>query len=969
MFASLIGVLTFVVSMLLPSSASADEFDIVVVEAEDFLIANSPWESTSAEGSEGSPANVLAPREGAHPPGIDGLAAAHYLVEFPRAGLYAFHALTRGLDAAGAPSSVLYVGIDQTWRVASFAAGDCAGSSGWGWTGLGDEAATDCQNEADAPYVYVDRPGIHRVRIGSAAADLAIDRFVLVHDRVGDGASCRLQAGGGVECRPANIRGDGRASLVASFSETIAEARVDEVIEFDIRVDNTDAVDIASDVTLKLSFEDGLAFRGQRGCDCRFSGGTLSCGFEKLRAGAARSCQVVALAEKAGVLGTDLNVLESGAEHQGGVRHELNVAPRAAGPMSPSSASTEQARMKTGATRTKAGGTGCVGNLVWLDTNGDGIKTADEPGMPNSTLELRDLSGKVVDTDTASNGYFELCAAKGDYLVQLEVPAGYQPTVANRGNDDYHDSDAGADGRISVGVREGRRNGRFDIGLVEAVGDVATPTTSRSVPQEQARLVSRSADRRGCVGNLVWRDDNEDGRRQSVEPGLPAIAVSLHEPGGRLVDSKVTSNGYFMLCGAGGPHEMRVAVPTDMRVTARDRGGEDYYDSDAASDGKVMVEVLAGRSTQRFDVGLVPIGDSVDGDGDSGGGNDGGDDRDGDDSGGVGSIANASSVLASTASSDGTARKASRPARSGEVLFGPWVQPEDVLSRNVFGRFNAALVQWSRPDNIVSLIEDARRKGTRIFVQLGTQGDWGYNVKSKASQFTVEKWKRTVDRFGKNPAIKRAMDKAIADGTIRGIYLIDEPHHERWSPSGRSHKHISNADIDEMAAHVKRYWPNARTSVRSSPRTLFGYGRDQIEWRHLDEAFVMIQYRKWMKHGREKTIEAFMERELKDAHDQGLDVIGSIQMLIGAPTSNREFWPSGSGMRPVGRLKVSPIELERYVEAFLKRRDREGRIDPQGQYQVRDVMVFRWSRNKENDWSNRYYDEAIDDLIGWTARQ
>jgi len=299
--------------------------------------------------------------------------------------------------------------------------------------------------------------------------------------------------------------------------------------------------------------------------------------------------------------------------------------------------------------------------------------------------------------------------------------------------------------------------------------------------------------------------------------------------------------------------------------------------------------------------------------------------------------------------------KRSPPVGAGDACFGPWVQPGDVLSRNVFGRFNAALVQWVRPDNIVSIIDDARRTSTRIFVQLGTSGDWGYDLKGGPSRFTVDKWRRTVDRFGQDATIKSAVEDAVADGTIRGIYLIDEPHHTRWSPNGKSHHHISNADLDGMAAHVKRYWPTVRTSVRSSPRTLFAYGRDEINWRHLDEAFVMVQYRKWAKHGQEKTLEAFMERELKDAAEQGLDVIGSIQMLIGAPTSNREFWPSGSGMKPVGRLKASPIELEGYTRAFWENG-------------VRDVMVFRWDRNKENGWDDKHYSDAIDELVNKAAR-
>ena len=456
------------------------------------------------------------------------------------------------------------------------------------------------------------------------------------------------------------------------------------------------------------------------------------------------------------------------------------------------------------------------------------------------------------------------------------------------------------------------------FGIAAGVLDVSSVST-RGIAFNAAAAVES-----GCVGNRVWEDTNENGRQDPEESGVASLAVSLYDPSGTVVDTDVTTGGgYYTLCSVLGPHEIRIDVPPGMRVTARDSGTSDFDDSDATPDGRIGVDVIADKNNQRFDIGLAP----------------------------------------DPCSSGGSV------GPSDDVAFGVWVQPDEVISEGIYGRFNAALVQWTSPTNIVSVIDDARSTGTRIILQFGTQGDWGFDIKTKISEFTVAKWKSTVDTYGQDMTIKCAVENAIADGTIRGVYLIDEPHHQRWSPDGTSNTYITNADLDEMAGHVKSYWPDARTSVRSSARTLMNYGRDPIVWQHLDEVFVMIQYRKWANHGQDRTIEGFMERQMRDVQAQGLDAIGSVQMLIGAPTTDEEFWPPGSGMQPVGKLDVSPIELEQYVEAFLKPRDANGVADPNGTFRVRDVMVFRWDRGGETDWDDQHYDAAIQGLIDWTATQ
>jgi len=438
-----------------------------------------------------------------------------------------------------------------------------------------------------------------------------------------------------------------------------------------------------------------------------------------------------------------------------------------------------------------------------------------------------------------------------------------------------------------------------------------------------------------CAGNLVWVDDNEDGIKNPQESGyIGGINVNLQNQLGLVVDTQYSENGYFEVCAKNsGQYRVEIEIPDGYQVSPRFIGESEYHDSDADEHGVIDVELIRGRSIGKYDIGLVP--------------NDG------------------NAILAASADTSvpelPVSQNVVHSSQESSVLFGPWVQDKH-RNDGAFDEFNAAQL-WASTSSIIEVLRDARSTQTSLFLQLGPASEWGWN--DNRSAFTIAKWRRSVDRFANDPTINNAISKAIDDGVIRSIYLIDEPHHKRWSPN-QKYNYITNVDIDDMARYVKQYWPNASTSVRASPRTLVHYGRGRHSWKHLDEAFLMINYRKWAANG-EGTIEAFMEREISEANIQGLGLVGSIQMLIGAPTSNQTFWPDfrNGGARPTGKLKVSPIELRTYVDAFLERRDRYGRIDPNGDRLFDSIMIFRWDRNSETDWQNVFYRDVVNELVAY----
>ncbi len=69
---------------------------------------------------------------------------------------------------------------------------------------------------------------------------------------------------------------------------------------------------------------------------------------------------------------------------------------------------------------------GSIGDLVWSDTDGDGIQDADEPGVAGVRVELLDADGNVVDTVTtgADGSYLFDDLPLGDYQVRFTAPDG-----------------------------------------------------------------------------------------------------------------------------------------------------------------------------------------------------------------------------------------------------------------------------------------------------------------------------------------------------------------------------------------------------------------------------------------------------------------------------------------------------------------------------------------------------------------
>ncbi len=242
-----------------------------------------------------------------------------------------------------------------------------------------------------------------------------------------------------------------------------------------------------------------------------------------------------------------------------------------------------------------------LGDLVWLDTNGNGVQDAGEPGLNGITVKLYDSDDNLLaTTSTNSSGNYQFThLAPGDYYVKFVPPAGYRITAKDQGSDDAVDSDADpATGNTQVTtLSEGENDMTWDAGLYQPA----------------------------ALGNYVWEDVDGDGIQDSGEPGIDDVTVKLYYAGpdgdfGTTGDNQMftttTSGGglYHFDNLAPGNYYVEFVAPSGYAITVRDVGSDDGVDSDPdPSTGRTATtSLVSGETDDTWDAGLyrpVTIGD------------------------------------------------------------------------------------------------------------------------------------------------------------------------------------------------------------------------------------------------------------------------------------------------------------------------------------------------------------------------
>jgi len=148
------------------------------------------------------------------------------------------------------------------------------------------------------------------------------------------------------------------------------------------------------------------------------------------------------------------------------------------------------------------------------------------------------------------------------------------------------------------------------------------------------------------------------------------------------------------------------------------------------------------------------------------------------------------------------AMSASAASRSG-TPFGPdglWASYTGM--RKGYQLFTAS-VNSDSPQGLIKRINAARAANHQLALMMTGGGHKNYTSHGK---FNYAKWKRRMDGY-RTPAIRAAVHRGIADGTVLMNNMLDEPNHPDWGGA------INKATLDRMASYVKSIFPGLPTGV------------------------------------------------------------------------------------------------------------------------------------------------------------
>jgi hypothetical protein len=178
--------------------------------------------------------------------------------------------------------------------------------------------------------------------------------------------------------------------------------------------------------------------------------------------------------------------------------------------------------------------------------------------------------------------------------------------------------------------------------------------------------------------------------------------------------------------------------------------------------------------------------------------------------------------------------------------------------------------------NIISRLNTARSKGLRVLMNM--TGGSHENYKTDGV-FDYSKWKAKMDTYN-TAEIRAAVAEAVADGTIIGNSVMDEPANHSpikgWGPEGT----MTKARVDGLCQYVKQMFPTLPVGVVHDHRVL----EPEKNYQVCD--FLLSQYRL-----SKAPVTEFRDGGLAFARRSGITIAFSLNILHGGtPGTDCEKW-------------------------------------------------------------------------------
>ncbi len=220
------------------------------------------------------------------------------------------------------------------------------------------------------------------------------------------------------------------------------------------------------------------------------------------------------------------------------------------------------------------------------------------------------------------------------------------------------------------------------------------------------------------------------------------------------------------------------------------------------------------------------------------------------------------------------------------IVFGNY----NMKHRDLNGTYTGSM-QGLEPSWLMSELVLARSKRARMILKMvGGSDD---RVKSSNGRFSLDKWKALVYKFK-----SLGLTTYINDGTLMGVFLIDEPHNKsKWGGV-----EIPHATVEAMAKYVKTLWPAMTTFVRARPTWL---AKTTMTFNYLDAGWFQYE----AQYMGDVTLAT--NNEVAAAKRKGLGIVVGLNVLNGGNGSSKIRGTTS------GKYKMSATEIRNYGTVLL----------------------------------------------------
>src|SRR3954469_214302 len=235
-------------------------------------------------------------------------------------------------------------------------------------------------------------------------------------------------------------------------------------------------------------------------------------------------------------------------------------------------------------------------------------------------------------------------------------------------------------------------------------------------------------------------------------------------------------------------------------------------------------------------------------------------------------------IATAGALADTSAITVSSPLGSGTptgIPFGPYdswsgdtsLEPNTGVFTATIGTLNAT--------NIIARLDVARQNHKHMVLAMTGGSHWNYLTNEV---FDLAKWQAKMETYN-TPAIKAAVAAAVADGTIIGNSVMDEPNvsgagdGNTWGPPGT----MTKARVDGLCAYVKNIFPTMLVGVVHNHSAFEPTKSYQVC------EFLVDQY-SWRK----GDVNDFVQAGLDLGRRDGLGIIFSMNILNGGIQADRD---------------------------------------------------------------------------------